>query len=113
MPKRHAGVRPLCACGCGQRVKRWSRRPGRPTRYFSVACVPKEIRRASARKARQRYAYRIRSAKFSRLIDRILEDGGRITRGGLFEALMSAYTLGRGATRQAAKRARQSEQVAA
>jgi len=71
-------TRPLCACGCGTRVKR-------PHNRWVAGHVPKAVRVAAAKKGRAAYAFKKRSAKYRQIIDRVLGGRRAITRDDLFE----------------------------
>lgn len=55
---------PLCACGCGRRLKRRWRLNGVPAKYFTSTCIPHEARVASGRKGRLKYVVERRLALF-------------------------------------------------
>lgn len=58
MAKRRTGPKPLCRCGCGQRVK------GYENTWATPQCVPKSLRSAGAKKGRRTFAYRRRALLF-------------------------------------------------
>lgn len=58
--------RPLCACGCGQPVRR-------PENRWIGAHVPTILRSAGGVNARKTFAYKKRTAKFRALIAQALE----------------------------------------
>lgn len=69
---------PYCLCGCQRRVK-W-----RKCRYFSQACVPKQLRSDGARLSRRVFAWRRRRQRFADELQRL--KGRHITQEELLDA---------------------------
>lgn len=76
---------PLCACGCGARVKRSK------CRYASVECIPREIRQAAGSKGRRTYAYRRRAMAYRQDLERL---GRHPTREDLLTVFHRIYRRG-------------------
>ena len=85
---RHSGLKPLCACGCAQRVKGWD------NRWATPQCVPKSVRSESGRRGRKTFAYRRRALLFKAELDRLTARGRTVTRESLAEAFFSVYRRG-------------------
>lgn len=78
---------PLCACGCGQRVRR----------YFHVwvnGHVPRSVRSAGGAKGRSNYAFKRRRMFFDAALKRLTADGRRFTQEDLLAVFNDVYTHG-------------------
>ncbi len=86
--KRRTGPKPLCQCGCGERVKGWHQT------YATPQCVPFAIRSAAAKKARRLFAYRRRAIFFREQIERLFSGGPQITREDIATVFDAVYDRG-------------------
>lgn len=77
---------PRCACGCGRRVR------SAKNLWATLACVPRSVRAAGARKGRRNFAYRKRRELFSRELADL--QGRTLTREALLDAFKRIYTRG-------------------
>ena len=72
--QRRSGLKPLCGCGCGQRVRQWRHR------YLTPAHVPHAVRSQAGAKGRRAYAFAARAKRFEATYALLTREGRRLTK---------------------------------